>query len=260
MSESFVTVTEATGCNVSREQVARMYTRYRFAAELCPQGARILETACGSGQGLGYLARNASSVSAIDIDDTLLQAARRHYAGNAKIRISKGDAHNLPFENESLDAVILYEAIYYLPEPEKFAAEAFRVLAKGGKLIICSANRELPDFNPSPFSRRYFSAGELSGLMSGAGFSGISLYGNCLVDSSAKGKILSLVKKTAVSMGLMPKTMRGKEWIKRVVFGGLVPLPAELKDGMAQYDKPQPLSGPGPHTRHKVIFAVGQKP
>ncbi|HOX22312.1 MAG TPA: class I SAM-dependent methyltransferase [Elusimicrobiales bacterium] len=259
MAESFTTVTEATGCNVSREQIKRMYTRYRFAAEQCPAGAQILEVACGSGQGLGYLAKKAQAVHAIDIDDALLAAAKRHYAATTKISIAKGDAHKLSFADASLDAVLLYEAIYYLPHPEQFAAEAFRVLKKGGKLLICSANSELPDFNPSPYSQKYFSASELHKLMTDAGFAAVKLFANCRVDDSAKGKFLSAVKKTAVKLNLMPKTMRGKEWLKRVVFGSLVPLPAELDDGMADYDKPEPIAPGIPNTTHKVIFAVGEK-
>lgn len=66
MGFDYTSVTEITGCNVTSEQLQRMYARYRFASELCDD-KEVLEVACGSGQGLGYLAKKAKRVVGGDI-------------------------------------------------------------------------------------------------------------------------------------------------------------------------------------------------
>lgn len=49
-----------------------------------------------------------------------------------------GDAHTLPFEDGTLDAIICISTLAYLHSPEQFMDEAFRVLKKGG-IIYASA-------------------------------------------------------------------------------------------------------------------------
>jgi ubiquinone/menaquinone biosynthesis C-methylase UbiE len=144
-----------------------MYTRYRFAADFC-RDKEVLEVACGSGQGLGYLARYAKKIVGGDCDDNILKYATSYYRNS--IEIHKLDAHSLPFEDNSFDVIILYEAIYYLADPNKFIKEAKRILRENGLLIIGAANREWAGFNPSPHSYTYFSANELFSFLTAEGF------------------------------------------------------------------------------------------
>ncbi len=94
-----------------------LHTRYHYAAGLC-QGKDVLEVRCGSGAGLGYLARRARSVVGGEYTESLLSRALLHYRG--RIPLVWLDAHALPFREASFDAVILFEAIYYLGRPEDF--------------------------------------------------------------------------------------------------------------------------------------------
>ena len=126
------------------------------------------------------------------------------------------DAHKLPLENNSFDVALLYEAIYYLPYPEKFVEEVNRVLKKEGVLIICTVNKDWSDFNPSPHSVHYFSAPELFSLLKSK-FAHVELYGGFeAYAKTPKDKIISLIKRAVVALHLMPKTMKGKEKFKRV--------------------------------------------
>lgn len=62
------------------------------------------------------------------------------------------------------------------------------------------------------------------------------LYGSCRVKADTiQDKLISLIKRMAVSLHLMPKTMKGKELFKRLFLGKLTPLPSEIDDGMAEY-------------------------
>lgn len=255
----FSTVTEVTGHNVTREQIERIYVRYHFASEFC-EGKEVLEVACGSGQGLGYLAKKAKRVVGADIDKKLLGIANKHYKGRDKIQLKLADAHQLPFADNSFDVLILYESIYYLAYPEKFINEAHRVLRKNGILLICTANKDWSGFNPSPYSHEYFSAPDLFNLLKANGFINIKLYGGCPAkDKTTKDKIISYLKRMAVTLHLIPKTMKAKEFLKKAFFGRLVPLPPEVYNGMVEYSAPVSIPSDSPNNKHKVLYAVGYK-
>lgn len=256
---NYTTVTEIPGIKASKEQLERLYTRYKFASLFC-EGRRVLEVACGSGQGLGYLAKKAKKVVGGDIDEDNLKFAQQHYKNRKGIELIILDAHQLPFDNESFDLVILYEAIYYLKYPQHFMKEVWRILRKGGILLICTVNKDWYEFNPSPYSYRYFSAPELYNLFRDEGFQKISLYGDCMVNSkNCKDKIISYLKLIAVKLHLIPKTMKGKEFLKRIFFGKLQPLPREIYEGMCKYTQPVNIKSDMPNYNYKILYAVGYK-
>ncbi len=254
MEEDYSIVTELPGFKSSEEQLKRLYQRYRFARDFC-KDKKVLEVACGGGMGLGYLAKVAKKVVGGDIDKDILKHPLERYEGKDKIEIEEFDAQNLPFEDKSFDVVILYEAIYYLPEPEKFVSEAHRVLSDDGVLLICTANKDWADFNPSPYSTKYFSAQELYSLLKRK-FTKVKTLGAFPVsEGGIKNKIVSLIKRTAVNFNLIPKTMKGKEIFKRIFFGKLLTLPSEIEDGQVEYSLPVEISSDHPNYQYIVLFS-----
>ncbi|MBI4869977.1 MAG: class I SAM-dependent methyltransferase [Candidatus Riflebacteria bacterium] len=251
----FSDVTERAGNRVTEENLSMDVTRYAFAARQS-KGRDVLEVACGAGQGLGTLAASARRVVGGDFTESLVRVARRHYG--ARVPVLRLDAHELPFGRASFDMVVLYEAIYYLKRPEVFLAECRRVLRPRGLLLICSANREWADFNPSPFATRYYSGRELADLARQTGFEPELLGAFRLGPRSPRQKLVSVLKRTAVSLGLIPKTMAGKEWLKRLFLGRLVQQPVELRDGLAPDRPPEPLPPDAAVTEHKVVYLVGR--
>src|SRR4051794_27765580 len=123
----YSTVTEVAGEKASRAQLERIFGRYYFAASFC-QGREVLEIACGTGQGIGLLAGRATRVTGLDIDAGLLRRARLAYANRPNIEFVEGNAEELPFPCSAFDVIILFEAIYYLSDPKRFAKEAKRVI------------------------------------------------------------------------------------------------------------------------------------
>ncbi len=216
MGIDYTTVTEVPGNRVTREQLERMYHRYRFAANFS-DGKAVLEVACGAGLGLGYLAKKAAKVYGGDYTENLLREAKEYYG--EKIPLLRLDAHSLPFHPQSFDVLILYEAIYYLTRPEDFFKEARRLLRKGGVLLIATVNKDWSEFNPSPFSTRYFSVPELTELLKSEGFEP-EVYGAfSVLPKGLKDKLIAIVRRVAVGLHLIPKTMKGKELLKRSFMG-----------------------------------------
>jgi SAM-dependent methyltransferase len=257
MENDYLSVTELAGDDVTAEQVDRMCQRYYWAGNYC-RGKDVLEIACGTGQGAGYLADLARSYRAGDYSEKILEIARAHY--NERIKFQQLDAQQLPFENGSLDVVILFEAIYYLRSAERFVAECHRVLRPGGKVLIATANKDLYDFNPSPHSYTYYGVSELNDLFRRYGFAS-SFFGNTPVDGlSWRQRILRPVKKFVANSGLMPRTMARKKMLKRLVFGSLVPMPAEIVPGMVSYVDPAPIPADRSDRKHKVFYCVATSP
>lgn len=249
----YLAVTELSGDEVSQEQVDRICHRYYWAGKYCA-GKDVLEAACGAGQGLGYLAGLARSISAGDYSADILKIARDHYGD--RIPIQQFDAQEMPYPDNSMDIIILFEAIYYLPSADKFVGQCRRILRDGGKVLIATANKDLYDFNPSPHSYQYYGVVELNELFEKYGFS-TEFFGIAPVDSlSLQQKILRPVKRFAVKFGLIPKSMAGKKFLKKLVFGRLVKMPAEIREGMAPYAEPVKLPPSQPDKKHKVIYCV----
>jgi len=253
MSTDYLTVTELAGDQVSQEQVERMSHRYWWASELS-RGKVVLEAACGTGQGLGLLGDVASALFAGDFSLPMLRIAGRHYGRGA--RLVQLDAQRLPFAQHSLDVVILLEALYYLPSAASFVAECRRVLRAGGKVLTATANKDLFDFSPSAFSHTYYGVVELHQLFYDHGFS-VECFGAWPVRQvSLRQRLTRPIKKAAVRLRLIPRTMAGKKWLKRLVFGRLVDMPPELRSGNGASHLPVPLPAAVPDRLHKVIYCA----
>lgn len=250
---NYLDVTEISGHEVSREQFDRLCHRYYWAGKYCI-GKDVLEVACGTGQGLGYLAKLAKNLNAGDYSADIFKIARSYYGDRVSLR--QFDAQDIDYPDNSMDVIILFEAIYYLPSAEKFVLECRRVLRNGGKVLIATANKDLYDFNPSPHSYQYYGVVELDGLFKKYGFY-TEFFGNVPVNElSLRQRVLRPVKKLAVKFGLVPKSMDGKKFFKRLVFGHLVKMPAEIKEGMFPYKEPAKLPSTQPDKRHKVIYCA----
>lgn len=251
----FAEVTEMAGQKISAEQLERMCNRYYWARPFIAD-CDVLEAACGAGQGLGYLARHARSVVGGDISAEVMSRAQCTYGG--KIELKVFDAASIPWPDQSFDALLLFEAIYYLPDVEAFFHEARRVLRPGGHLLIATANKDLYDFNPSPFSVRYYGVEELAEVCARHGFE-TRFWGFVDVSKvSLRQRILRPIKSMASRLGLIPKTMGGKELLKKLFFGTMVDMPASILDTEVGYVEPTPIPESGPDTRHKVIYCAAR--
>jgi SAM-dependent methyltransferase len=249
----FVDLTEVAGDEVSVEQVERLARRYYWAANYCC-GKDVLEVACGCGPGAGYLQARAHNYIASDDSAALLAIARRHYG--ERIDFRQFDALSIPLPDNSLDVLLIMEALYYLPDLNRFFGEATRTLRPGGKLLIATANKDLYDFNPSPHSHEYLGVTEFAARLPRYGFA-VETFGDTPIgEVSARQRLLRPVKAIAASANMIPSWKNGKKFVKRMVFGRLVVMPSEVLDRTAPKKSPTALSLDYPDREHKVLFCA----
>jgi ubiquinone/menaquinone biosynthesis C-methylase UbiE len=251
---NYLDVTELAGDPVSLEQIERVCRRYAWALTFA-HGRDVLEVACGTGPGLGLLQSKSRSLMAGDISEEILSCARRHYG--SRINLQKIDAMNLPLADNSIDLIVIFEAMYYLSDPQRFVAECARVLRPGGIVLVSNANKDLFDFNPSPYSYIYHGVIELDKLFSSFNFE-CHFWGDVSVSQlSLRQKIVRPIKSAVVSLGLMPRSMAGKKLLKRLVFGHMQPFPAEIANSQLPNQLNfSSLPNDKPDREHKVILCA----
>jgi SAM-dependent methyltransferase len=232
-----------------------MQTRYHLARQYVA-GKEVLEVACGSGYGLGYLASDAKIAVGGDIDLTNCRRTKGKYPNRSNMAVINLDAEHLPFQKDSFDVLILFEALYYIRDALRFFAEARRVLRPGGTLALSSVNCIWGGFNPSPFSTRYFTAAEIALALSDAGFETRILAG-FPEETNHSHLVKAAVRKLAISLALIPKSMKGKQFLKRVFYGKLTPIPDELADGVGQVEPLSDVQKLGDLRPYRMLYAIG---
>lgn len=255
MTAHFLHVTELAGEDASQEQVFRVANRYYWAGDYCA-GKDVIEIACGSGPGLGYLAGTARSLKAGDISPEILEIARQHYG--ERIPLDVVDGQKMPYADNSADSILIFEALYYIADLTQFMREVKRVLRPGGSFLVSTANKDLVDFQPSPHSHRYLGVAELTEICRQHGFQP-EFYGSTSTRTvNLRQRVLRPVKRLVVRLNLMPKSMAGKRLLKRFVFGDLVKMPAEVDAGSAERETPRPLPAGVPDREFKVVYCAAR--
>jgi len=256
-AQSFVTVTERPGQAASGIQLEMLAARYAWAASMA-SWKDVLEAGCGAGLGLPIVARVARSVHAGDVDGENLTAAAMACAEEFNVHLGLFPAEQLPFPDESFDLVLLFEAIYYVPDAPRFFEEAHRVLRPGGSLLIVTVNPAWTGFNPSPFSVHYFSSDELRAGLQQAGFAA-RIQGAFPENAGWTATTIRWSRRAAVALKLVPQTMRGKALLKRIFYGRLNPLPGRLAEASGQPPALEELDCSAKLRRCRVLYAKATK-
>lgn len=112
----------------------KMRAIYKIAPDVDYQ--KILEVGGGQG-GLTTLLYPKSQITNIDLEPKFAQAACNQ---NQNVTFICGDATQLPFEDNSFDAVTMFDVLEHIPDDEKAISEALRVLRPGGMLLVSTPN------------------------------------------------------------------------------------------------------------------------
>ena len=142
----------------------------------------FLDAGTGTGRMLELIAPHARRAVGIDVSPDMLAIARdrllRENIQNAQVRL--GDTYRLPFANGSaapngavgagFDVVLFHQVLHYLDDPGAAVAEAARVMAQGGTLLIADFASHSLEFLRDEYAHRRlgFSDREVEGWFAAA--------------------------------------------------------------------------------------------
>lgn len=109
-------------------------------ATLVPESGMeaMLDLGTGTGRMLEIFADRVERAEGVDLSPEMLAFARARLdaAGIANAHVRQGDIFDLTFSDGEFDLVTLHQVLHYLDDPGACLAEAARVLAPGGRLLV----------------------------------------------------------------------------------------------------------------------------
>lgn len=99
---------------------------------------RLLDIGTGTGRVLELLAPRVQQALGIDASKAMLALARSRLSGPdfAHCAVRQADMYRLPLADGSFDTVVLQMVLHHAEEPANVIAEATRVLAPAGRLLV----------------------------------------------------------------------------------------------------------------------------
>jgi ubiquinone/menaquinone biosynthesis C-methylase UbiE len=101
-------------------------------------GGRILDVGTGTGRILELLGRDAEEGVGVDMSREMLAVARARLqrADLSNCLVRQADMYQLPYPGGMFDVVVLHQVLHFAEKPDTAIAEAARVLAPGGRLVV----------------------------------------------------------------------------------------------------------------------------
>lgn len=121
-----------------RRRAARRAELFVSLGGLAP-GRTALELGCGTGIFIEKVAQCGVSVKGIDLSPDLLAAARARTAALPNVRLTCGNAEQMPYPDGSFDAVYGSSVLHHL-DLDRALREAARVLKPGGTAVFAEPN------------------------------------------------------------------------------------------------------------------------
>ena len=119
-----------------------LITRARLREALAPRpGETVLEVGPGTGDYTTEVAgwiRPGGTLHVFDIQQEMLDHTLRrvHERGLDNVVAARGDARELPYSDDTFDAVYLVTVLGEIPDQDRALAELARVLKPGGRLVV----------------------------------------------------------------------------------------------------------------------------
>lgn len=100
--------------------------------------ADLLDIGTGTGRILELVAGRVGTATGIDLSREMLGLARARLerAGLPQCTVRHGDMYQLPWPENSFDAITIHQVLHYAEDPAQAVAEAARVLRPGGRIVI----------------------------------------------------------------------------------------------------------------------------
>jgi len=154
----------------------RSWAAWSRALGLLMPPLKVADLGCGEGYLTMEAARWASRVIAVDRSDAVLTRAkalaRRRHVSN--VIWKKGELEKLPIRDAAVDIAMLSQALHHAHDPARAVAEAARITAPGGRVLLLDLRTHQEDWVRAKLGDRRlgFDDDELKRMLTAAGLSG----------------------------------------------------------------------------------------
>jgi len=116
---------------------------HHVASQIDLKGLKVLEVGSGRGGGSSYISKYlcAAEMVGVDISPTAVDLCNKIYNIN-NLTFKLGDSENLPFDDNTFDAIINVESSHCYASMSNFLKEAKRVLKPEGYFLFCDLRRK----------------------------------------------------------------------------------------------------------------------
>jgi ArsR family transcriptional regulator len=133
----------------------------------------LVDLGTGTGRILELFGPRADRALGFDLNHAMLAYARMKLerAGLSRAQVRHGDLQNVPLPDGAADVVVLHQVLHFIEDPAAAIAEAARLLAPGGRLLIVDfAPHELEFLREQSAHRRLgFARDQLERLLESSG-------------------------------------------------------------------------------------------
>ena len=102
-------------------------------------GMRVLDAGCGTGNFSLKMAALGATVEGVDLSEPMIGYAKEKAQASSyadQLHFQVGDLYDLPFADESFDAVLSMAAFEFIHEDRRALEEFMRVVKPGGRVLI----------------------------------------------------------------------------------------------------------------------------
>lgn len=197
-----------------------------LALDLQP-GEKALDIGAGTGEDVqAFAAAVGSAGDAVGVEPNAgMRSVAEERAKASAARFVDGDAYELPFGDNTFDAVRCERVFQHLAEPERAAAEIARVLRPGGRAVVIDSDwatailhpgdpavlnalsEAMLATTPNPYSGR-----KLAGQLTAAGLKVTDIGSQALIqdNSAADGSLVRMLAATGVHRGAITQEQSDK--------------------------------------------------
>ncbi len=146
---------ELTSDNPIHQRLLKAY----YIAEGLAKGD-LLEIGCGEGRGVELLAPKATSYTAVDKIEEVVNSLSLKFSEATFIQ---ANIPPLPFEDNSFDTIVSFQVIEHIKDDNAYLKEIYRILKPEGKAYISTPNIKMT-LSRNPWHIREYTAQELTNL------------------------------------------------------------------------------------------------
>jgi ArsR family transcriptional regulator len=131
----------------------------------------VLDVGSGDGAAAGYLAPYCRSLTCIDTNPRMIEAAKERLGRYENARVEVADVHDLPFRASSFDSILLFHTLTYAEKPQRALEECARVLRPNGRVVVLTLDAHDQREITAPYGERHagFTPRVLKNLLTRAG-------------------------------------------------------------------------------------------